>query len=584
MLKRISRKTVRWLVLAALIFTAFGQNVLNAGAVTASKISYDVYIYGQNLFISNKKTIGSEIGTEYFMTYTVKSVKSKPSQQGLCGASEPEKDYPYADTGFLRHSNNALENSGEDLLTENATYYIRFTIAKECFRYNVTRVLDGKQENLYFEDYAGDATEKMGYFGLWFGILPTNAVLTGVRCYDSEGNDLGVRITENQGMVLNTSTYLKKDTKINHWYDVNVNKKNHIAISHIKKPTSSKVYLEYKVESADYLFQQEGIALSNKPKDTWPHASGGILYNSYANEGTDSILLLDVGAEYIICMERTDKGYTAFVQKTKDGKVSLHAFEAKEGMNWEQVPSIFSLWFGESTIGSFRLTNVKFYDENANDLKVQCNQNVEIIHRGALEDYAGCEATYYCEETEDSFALYADQQMKFTRDNATMDGTYQISDNVLTTDINKKTEVYNYLYAKITDKEEKVYHRLYNYKVSFVTGNGTEIETQELNNKNGYMVLRPTDPVMEGYEFQGWCLKDGTEYNFDKIVNKSVTLYAKWSGDGGITFLADEKQKAASALPMFLWIIGGVVILAASVVIGAVCIRKGVSHAGDSKK
>lgn len=571
MFKRERTKMAGWLMIAVLTITAFGAVKLNVEAVIPSKTSYHVYLSGNDVFVRNEKTAGSKIGTEYYMKYTVKDVERLPAQHGLCGTSDPTLTYAY-EKGFMRYSNYSAERETENLLLKGATYYIQFKIAEGCFTYKIMREKDGKTENMYITSPIGDG-ENMTHFGLWFGVSTLRAELTNVLFYDKDGNDLGVKVSNGDGVAIPTGKVIEKDTEIDHRYEVIVDNKNHIAISHVKEATSNIVYMEYKVKSADYQFQQEGVVLSSKPLNGYPHSAGTIQYNGY-DPATDNVELLDVGAEYIIWMEKGKDGkdFSTYVQKTKDGEVSYYVFDSKNQEKADENASTFCLWFGESTSGSFHLEDVKFYDENKNNLKVQCNQNITIIHHGSLEDYAGCEATYYCRETEDSFALYKDQKLKFTKDGVVSEGTYHISDNVMTLEMNEETLKYDYLYAKITDNDQNVYDRLYNYKVEFVTGSETEIETQELSNQTGYIAQRPNDPVFEDYDFVEWCLEDGTAFDFEKLVTESVILYAKYSGDG-TTYLAEPNDVSDNS--EFAWIVGGVLLVVAAGVVCVICIRKG---------
>ena len=422
----------------------------------------------------------------------------------------------------------------------------------------------------------GKATDKMQYFGLWLGEGGVHAELTNVHCYDVDGNDLGIRITLGRGLVLNADKRLENDTEIDHRYDITINNQANIAISNLKKPTTSKVYMEYEVETAEYSFNQEGIALSNKPEADYPYTNGILQHNNYdAND--NQIMLLEVGAKYIIYMERTKAGLDVYVQKMKDGMRTIHVFPLNFVSNTKETFEFFSLWFGDSKLGSFKLTNFKCYDANKNNLGVQCNRKAEIQHFGLMEDYAGCEATYYCKETENSFALYSDQQLKFTENNSTQDGIYAISENVMTAKIGEDTKKYSYLFKRITDEDGRKYDRLYKYTVTFVTGTSEKIAVQNLSNEHGYFAMKPDEPKLEGYEFEGWCLIDGTFFDFDKIVTESTTLYAKYSGDGGITFLAgaEEENTSGVEIPDIVWVVAGIILLFIGSVICILFIRKG---------
>lgn len=55
------------------------------------------------------------------------------------------------------------------------------------------------------------------------------------------------------------------------------------------------------------------------------------------------------------------------------------------------------------------------------------------------------------------------------------------------------------------------------------------MEEQVVNADNGYIAMRPTDPTLEGKQFEGWYTSEGEQYSFEDIVSKSITLYAKWN-------------------------------------------------------
>ena len=57
---------------------------------------------------------------------------------------------------------------------------------------------------------------------------------------------------------------------------------------------------------------------------------------------------------------------------------------------------------------------------------------------------------------------------------------------------------------------------------------GTAVDAQNI--KENEKVVKPADPVREGYIFKGWYLdQDMTQaYNFDSNVTASFTLYANW--------------------------------------------------------
>ena len=76
---------------------------------------------------------------------------------------------------------------------------------------------------------------------------------------------------------------------------------------------------------------------------------------------------------------------------------------------------------------------------------------------------------------------------------------------------------------------------LYKYTVSFDTNTGIiyTLYVQD-DDPEGIMIVQPEDPILAGYEFEGWFRDNGTftdEWNFaTDRVTESVTLYAKWKG------------------------------------------------------
>lgn len=567
----ISNLLVVVMLLGVLVSTVGGL-CFKADAVTASDKEYDVFMFGLNTFFCNKIPGSAAIGTEYFMKYTVKSARDVPIQHGLVGTDDPTQGFPYENGGLFRGSNDAMH-----MLDVGATYYIRFEVAEGGFHYNITREKDGKLEDLYMDSYYGEATDKMQYFGVWFGASSMYAEFTNVRCYDANGKDLGIQILGDRGCVVDRSVVLAKDQELSRYYSIQVNDQYNISISHLRAPTTEDVYLEYTVESGDYFFNQLGMGLSNSPDTETPHGERGHLkLNSYEN-GSSEIDLLEPGASYIFRMIRNEKNFDVVVQKTKGDNREIIGLKEWYGPDFDPESAFYYLWFGYEAHmkGSFTLTNVKFYDGNKNDLGIQCSKPAVITQYGEVPDYAGCEATYYCRETEASMALYADQTVKLLENGQTKEGTYQVADNVMTVTYGTDEVEYDYLYNRITNKEGHVFHRLYTYKVSFVTGTSGEIPAQVLSPKTGYYAMKPTDPVKDGRLFEGWYTSNGMLFDFDHIVTESVSLYAKFQGEDVFTEPANEKNSQ--------WIVFGcgVAVLAAGVV--ALILIRGRKHVKEKE-
>lgn len=66
------------------------------------------------------------------------------------------------------------------------------------------------------------------------------------------------------------------------------------------------------------------------------------------------------------------------------------------------------------------------------------------------------------------------------------------------------------------------------YLVTFDSLGGTLIKTQKV--KENEKVIRPNDPIKDGYIFDDWYLNDQI-FDFDAKVIKDLTLVAKWIVD-----------------------------------------------------
>lgn len=96
-------------------------------------------------------------------------------------------------------------------------------------------------------------------------------------------------------------------------------------------------------------------------------------------------------------------------------------------------------------------------------------------------------------------------------------------DESCTTEYNFNTPVTNNitLYAK-WDISTKY------YTIIFESNGGSAIDSQNI--EEGSLVIRPDDPIREGYRLIAWYTDESlTEvYNFDEPVTKDITLYASW--------------------------------------------------------
>ncbi len=68
-------------------------------------------------------------------------------------------------------------------------------------------------------------------------------------------------------------------------------------------------------------------------------------------------------------------------------------------------------------------------------------------------------------------------------------------------------------------------YSLEKYTVTFDSLGGTEIDAQKI--ENGSKVVKPTDPVKQGYNFIRWTF-NGVEFDFNTEINSSIVLVAEY--------------------------------------------------------
>ena len=573
--KKISQMVT--MLLACVLLTS---NVAFAAEsdVKMSNVEYDVYYSGSSdNFLCNKKTIGTKPGTEYYLTYTVDCYQSGGKQAGVVGTSDPKLAYPYdKGAGMLFYKQHAEEDNQNELLKEGYTYFIKFTALKSGFRYVAFRAKGDTSEYFVLDTQisSGESDIKCGYFGIWLAGGWTNAHLSHVRFYDKDGNDLGVQSPRTEAAVVKAGRK-DKAKEVPNWYTIKATNLENLAISNKLPLTTSKMYIEYTVKSTTSTSNQTGIAYSNQPEANYPHSKGLLRYEGTGKNDTGDFLLQE-GTSYFITLERSEYGFTALVQLTKNGKTRVTGLPILVG-TLEPNAQYFSLWFGEGAKGvlNFVLENVKIYDENYKNLEVQSNKEALSIRRhGALTDYSGCEAVYYCKENNGLYALFANQTFVHTIDSTNTEGKYAINNNKITFDSEDNQVVSDYLYKYITMEDGKVYNRLYTYQVEFVADGDNDITTQTLTAQTGYYAVKPEAPKWKDYTFDSWCTIDGTEFDFNKVVTESTTLYAKWKDADGVTYMSQGNTVKWYGSPVIA-IGASVVLLAAATGVSVWIVKAG---------
>lgn len=86
------------------------------------------------------------------------------------------------------------------------------------------------------------------------------------------------------------------------------------------------------------------------------------------------------------------------------------------------------------------------------------------------------------------------------------------------------------------------------FTVSFDSQGGSEVESQKI--KSGELAVKPENPTKDGVVFTGWftSTKFDREWNFvEDVVNKDVTLYAKWLEEDEVCLVSFETNGGSKA-------------------------------------
>ena len=131
-----------------------------------------------------------------FLEYTVSNVDAKDvDQSGVNMTNAPTEVYPHGNNmGYLNYTPHNADNPTK-LLTEEAHYLVRFERGKESYEVLVKRTLaDGTVDYFSFSNWFGTYNANFGYVAMWIGEnCSVTADFTEVKCYDGEGNNLGIQ-------------------------------------------------------------------------------------------------------------------------------------------------------------------------------------------------------------------------------------------------------------------------------------------------------------------------------------------------------------------------------------------------------
>lgn len=130
------------------------------------------------------------------LEYTVDNVKVKGiTQSGAEFTSAPTAYFPHGDDmGYLNYDPHTKTDPTK-LLTEDASYLVRFERQDDGFYVLVRRtMINGAVDYFSFANFYGKYRNDYGYIAMWLGQESNiSADFTNVKCYDSNGNNLAIQ-------------------------------------------------------------------------------------------------------------------------------------------------------------------------------------------------------------------------------------------------------------------------------------------------------------------------------------------------------------------------------------------------------
>ena len=575
-MKKGTLKSIFCLVLCGLLLGS-SITVRAEEKITPSTKNWGLELQGaKNLYLCNEKPVDLNIGTKFFITYTVTEMQSDLSvQSGVIITPNANQDFPY-EGGTMKYLNSSA------LLDKGWTYFYRFEMTEEGLVCLASRAKGDTSEYIGLSMSLGEVKDGCKYFGVWFGgTKDTNMVgrLTRIRCYDEKGKDLGIDFT---GHTAKASIYdpderqaLQPNEKIKNKYTITLNENFNTAISNREYTESDVVYMEYTVKSvtSDKL-TRNGTICTYEPTSIWP--MGSWAYEDHNMETYKGCHLLIPGVTYMIRYKIVGDKLNTLIKYKVNGEWVYYEYSQTSGTVGPGC-GFYCLWLGEGkeATATAELVDFKCYDKNGKNLGVRTNNSAVVKHQGGLEDYSKCLAAYYNIDKDSTIWLQEEQVASVVTGDDVATGNYVIDGTKLTITIGGNAQEYYYVYNHIKDSEGNKYIRLKDNTVSFVSGivSGKEIEKIKVTADTGYKVEEPETPVMKENTFVAWCYADGTEFDFDSIITESITLYAKWMDGDGNTFLAvDAKNEQVDKIGL---IVGNVsLLLLTATVAGCILITK----------
>ena len=193
-MKRKLRRLMVTVFILIILCTGFTTQAAEEQIKVSEKEYAIVLNDAANAFIGNKTPVSGAVGTKVFLTYTVHKVNSNyATNGGVLATNRADGTWPTAYGSWLWSS--YQREAGNALLQEGFTYIFRLERTEEGFTYQGLKMKEDKVLNIQFTK--GDSlNEAFPYYGIWTGGTKedtVNVVLTHVRCYDENGNDLGLK-------------------------------------------------------------------------------------------------------------------------------------------------------------------------------------------------------------------------------------------------------------------------------------------------------------------------------------------------------------------------------------------------------
>ena len=372
-------------------------------------------------------------------------------------------------------------------------------------------------------------------------------------------------------------------------YSFSVEHAFNVSISNKETTDTGVVYMEYEVgEVKEDTSYQMAILNASTPSVAIMGGVGKSIYHYRNFEREAGCEMLVPGAQYYICFaQRADK-LEFYVQRTINGVVELMKFPDCIG-SYDKAFEYFTLFFGEGRNHwiSAEFKNFRCYDGNGKDLGIQLDSEnaplVEITQKGLMDDTSLFEGGYYCADKPElglivlgkDFEGYQEVDGKLTAFSYDVYGNGGEPATLYLKYEDGKT-VWNYSYLMMLDESGNKFKKLQNAKVTFVVGDDTTV--QDVTVEDGYRIKEPENPTKLGDTFLGWYLGNDEKYEFDSIVDESITLYARWEGDGHDYITAEQLEVRSSILPILIGIGGFVLIIGVSVGV-SILIRRRKQHA-----